>query len=306
VSQSPLHERVLRAAERSDLLDKGAKRVQHAVKLATKSTWLVDRLSGRDIGHPAHPALVQIPIGCWTSAVLLDLVGVAGYSNFGGHKRAQQLLLATGVATALPAASSGLLEWVFTEGSEQRVGSVHALANTAATLLFGISWAERVRGGSGRATAIAGTLVLGVGAWLGGHLSFRRGVGFSTTAFQSGPTEWKTVATNEEVTVGALTKVVVDGTSVAITRIASHGITKHFDVVAFDARCTHRGGPLNEGAIEGDCVRCPWHSAQFNMRTGAVLHGPASVPQPTYEVRVHDEQVAIRSSELGQIRVDIP
>ena len=58
---------------------------------------------------------------------------------------------------------------------------------------------------------------------------------------------------------------------------------------ATEARCTHRGGPLNEGKLDGSTVTCPWHGAQFNVCTGAVLRGPATEPVKTYRVTVEGE-----------------
>jgi uncharacterized protein YbjT (DUF2867 family)/nitrite reductase/ring-hydroxylating ferredoxin subunit len=65
---------------------------------------------------------------------------------------------------------------------------------------------------------------------------------------------------------------------------------------ATQARCTHRQGPLSEGAIDGSTVTCPLHGAQFNVWTGAVLRGPAKDPLKTYAVTV--------AGEVG--RVDVP
>ena len=44
---------------------------------------------------------------------------------------------------------------------------------------------------------------------------------------------------------------------------------------ATQAACTHRGGPLNEGGLDGSTVTCPWHGSQFDVCTGAVVRGPA-------------------------------
>jgi len=58
---------------------------------------------------------------------------------------------------------------------------------------------------------------------------------------------------------------------------------------ATQAKCTHRGGPLNEGKLDGSTVTCPWHGSQYNVCTGAVLRGPAAEPVKTYRVFVEGE-----------------
>ena len=58
---------------------------------------------------------------------------------------------------------------------------------------------------------------------------------------------------------------------------------------ATQAACTHQGGPLSEGKLEGSTVTCPWHGAQFNVCNGAVLRGPATEPVKTYRVIVEGE-----------------
>jgi nitrite reductase/ring-hydroxylating ferredoxin subunit len=55
---------------------------------------------------------------------------------------------------------------------------------------------------------------------------------------------------------------------------------------ATQSKCTHRGGPLSEGKLDGSTVTCPWHGAQFNVCSGAVLRGPATEPIKTYRVIV--------------------
>jgi nitrite reductase/ring-hydroxylating ferredoxin subunit len=58
---------------------------------------------------------------------------------------------------------------------------------------------------------------------------------------------------------------------------------------ATQAKCTHRGGPLNEGKLDGSTVTCPWHGSQFNVCSGAVLRGPATEPVKAYRVIVEGE-----------------
>ena len=55
---------------------------------------------------------------------------------------------------------------------------------------------------------------------------------------------------------------------------------------AIQSRCPHRGGPLDEGQLEGTILTCPWHGAQFDVCTGALLRGPAETPLETYRVTV--------------------
>ncbi len=61
--------------------------------------------------------------------------------------------------------------------------------------------------------------------------------------------------------------------------------------------CTHRGGPLCEGALWGDTVICPWHGSEFNVRTGQVVGGPAERPIQTYPVEVKDGVIVIEGRE---------
>jgi nitrite reductase/ring-hydroxylating ferredoxin subunit len=55
---------------------------------------------------------------------------------------------------------------------------------------------------------------------------------------------------------------------------------------ATQARCPHKRGPLYEGTLEGSTLTCPWHGAQFDVCTGAVLRGPATLPLETYQIRI--------------------
>ena len=79
--------------------------------------------------------------------------------------------------------------------------------------------------------------------------------------------------------------------------------------VAFDDRCTHKGGPLSDGTLACGRVQCPWHGSQFDVRDGSVQHGPAEENIATYEVDVKAGRVLLsglgleaRDSSLGRSR----
>jgi 3-phenylpropionate/trans-cinnamate dioxygenase ferredoxin subunit len=65
---------------------------------------------------------------------------------------------------------------------------------------------------------------------------------------------------------------------------------------ALDDVCTHDGGPIAEGDLEGDIIECPRHGAKFNVKTGAVISLPAISPVPTYAVRVQGDEIQVEWS----------
>ena len=127
-----------------------------------------DVLRGRWLGHPLHPMLTDLPIGFWTNASLLDLVG--GRSS----RRVATTLLAAGNLAALPTAAAGLADWLEADRATRRVGVVHAGANAAGLALYSLSLAARLRGRHGRGVvlALAGMGAATVGGYLGGHMAF--------------------------------------------------------------------------------------------------------------------------------------
>src|SRR5699024_12483460 len=70
-----------------------------------------------------------------------------------------------------------------------------------------------------------------------------------------------------------------------------------FAVHALGAVCPHLGGPLDEGELTDGCLVCPLHGSEFDVTTGAVVRGPATVPQPRYEARIEDGRVQVRARE---------
>lgn len=275
------------ALERAEALDGAADRVQRAVQPLLSPGPVKDVLSGTWLGHPVHPLLIVLPIGTWVSAALLDLLG--GRAG----RAAADRLVAAGVVSTLPAAATGLSDWLDTQDAERRVGLVHATGNTVALGLQLASLRARRRGrrGTGVALSLAANALVGITGYLGGHLSYSQGVGVDTTAFRTGPEEWTAVADAADLLPGRPTAVSAGAATILLVR------TEAGEVSALDDRCTHRGGPLHEGTVEGDCVQCPWHGSVFRLDDGSVQAGPASVPQPAYETRVVDGRVEVRRTE---------
>jgi nitrite reductase/ring-hydroxylating ferredoxin subunit len=58
--------------------------------------------------------------------------------------------------------------------------------------------------------------------------------------------------------------------------------------------CTHMGGPLADGKLEGYEIQCPWHGSKFDVRTGEPTKPPARRAVPTYEVRIEDDNILVR------------
>jgi 3-phenylpropionate/trans-cinnamate dioxygenase ferredoxin component len=95
-----------------------------------------------------------------------------------------------------------------------------------------------------------------------------------------------TVARVGEIPPGSVKVVRVEDQSVAVFNVAG-------DYFALEDVCTHDGGPLAEGVLDGDVIECPRHGARFNVRTGAVKALPATAPVPTYSVRVQGDEIQV-------------
>ncbi|UQA62809.1 DUF2231 domain-containing protein [Polyangium aurulentum] len=133
-------------------------------------------LDGSWLGHPLHPAIIPIPIGAWTTGLVLDIAGIFGVP---GISRAADIAHGVGLATAVAAASTGLAEWSSLDGSPRRVAFAHASSNLIAAALFGGSLLMRMveLRASGIALSVLAFGVVGLGAWIGGELSYHYGVG---------------------------------------------------------------------------------------------------------------------------------
>jgi len=169
-----------RTIENARPLDPAVRLAQPLVDALLADRFRADALQGKWLGHAVHPLLVMLPIGSWTSATVLDLLGGRG------SRDAAQRLVATGVLAAGPAAITGWAEWGGRlDQRDKRVGVVHAASNVAALGLFAASWKARRRGQHlrGAGLGLVGHAAVGVGGFLGGHLTEARKVSSRHPAF---------------------------------------------------------------------------------------------------------------------------
>lgn len=264
--------------EAAEAIDQLADPVHQAVTRLLPQGGMKDALHGVWLGHPLHPLLTDLPIGFWTSAFMLDILG-------GRRSRpAAEALVGLGVASAVPTAVAGLADWSELNAPERRSGAVHAVANIAATTLYVLSFLARRRGKHGRGVAlgVAGATAATVGGFLGGHLTFRRAAGVNQAASVSTDTAWADITIDGTITSNAPTLAHLGDTPLAAAAVEGTP-TALFD------RCSHLGGPLHEGDVVDGCLRCPWHGSMFRATNGTVVRGPATAPQPAFELRVDAE-----------------
>jgi nitrite reductase/ring-hydroxylating ferredoxin subunit len=278
----PLVERI----ESLSALDTPAQAIGKRVRGALDRGTLKDALSGTWLGHALHPMLTDVVIGSFLSASLLDLLG--GDENKGASER----LIAVGIAAYGPTALTGVNDWADAEPADdgvRRAGLVHAAVNSAALSLYAASLVARRRGSrrKGAMLGAVGAAVLGAGGYIGGHLTLAKGVGPDQTVYDPGPRDWTPAAESSALTEGQPTRVVVDDTPVLLVRFGAR-------VLAIHDRCSHRGCSLSDGDLEGEQIVCACHGSSFDLGDGSVHRGPATAPQPAFEVRDQDGLIAIR------------
>jgi nitrite reductase/ring-hydroxylating ferredoxin subunit/uncharacterized membrane protein len=217
--------------------------------------------------------------------MVLDLVGGRRWRD------AADALITLGLLAAIPTAAAGATDRSATHGDKQRVGVVHAASNVIGLSLFASSLYARRHDARvpGVLLGVAGLTTLSVGAYLGGYLTFSRGVGVNHAFDEEVPSDWTRVVDDAALEAGRLTGAAADAATVVLYR-------SNDQIYAIGGRCSHAGGPLAEGTLdETNCsVKCPCHGSVFCLTDGSVVHGPASVPRVVYDVRVHDGRVEVR------------
>ena len=247
-------------------------------------------LHGTWIGHPLHAILTDIPLGAWTLAIAFDALD--SMSERRRYTAVADTSVAFGLVGAVGAAATGLTDWQDIDPPARRIGLVHGLLNVVSVTLFGSSLWMRRRGKrtTGRGLAALGYAVSIAAAQLGGNLVYEQRIGVDHAEPERLPAEFTPVLSESALVQGKPVRAEHEGTSVLLVRRGSQ-------IFALADVCSHLGGPLSEGKLDGDIIECPWHGSRFSIRDGHVVDGPAVHPQPCLEARIQSGQIEVRKSD---------
>jgi nitrite reductase/ring-hydroxylating ferredoxin subunit/uncharacterized membrane protein len=241
-------------------------------------------IQGEQFKIPSHVALVHYPIALFTLSFLFDIADLA-------------------------IGSSG---WLFNadiraDHPAKRTATTHMILNLTAVGIFIIDFLLRLNG-TGTAPvgvfpfilSLVGLGILLVSGFLGGRLVYYNGIGVGryrrktetpVRTIEVPPSgEFTPVAPENALDDGETLRVEVNGEVMTIAKLQG-------EYFAFNEFCTHRFGPLSEGAFSDHQVECPWHRSCFDVRTGKVVMGPAKIDLKTYEVEARDGQIFVRVPE---------
>jgi nitrite reductase/ring-hydroxylating ferredoxin subunit/uncharacterized membrane protein len=253
-------------------------------------------------GHPLHPMLIPFPFAFLSGAFAADIVGTL--LDLPGLWVTAWYLSIAGVAMGLLAAVPGVIDYLYTvppNSSGKQRATRHGLVNVLAVALFALAWF--IRGAPEVPPDSALLLIEGIavvllmmGGWMGGTLVYRNQIGVDHRYADAG--KWKeasvperpgkpvTVASTDELQVDQMKLLRIEGRRIVLARTED-------GYVAFDDRCTHKGGSLAGGSMSCGTVQCPWHGSQFDVLSGEVRAGPAEEPIKTYRVQEQDGDVRL-------------
>jgi nitrite reductase/ring-hydroxylating ferredoxin subunit/uncharacterized membrane protein len=250
---------------------------------------LQDFLNGSWLGHSLHPVVVDVVVGGSTVAVLLQVLAWFGVADL--RVALLWVLALTGLA-ALSAIVTGLTDFKDTAtGDERAIVGLHGLTNIVATVIFIAAFLVLLSGGDAAAgwLIVIGYLILSTGAFIGGHVVFKYGYMVNHNAFAGGKKakEFTAVLPAADLPEATPTKAMLGTTGLVLVRRG--------DLVwALKETCSHAGGPLAQGTLEGYTIVCPWHASAFRLSDGAVRHGPSTTRQVAYQARISGDQVEVQ------------
>ncbi len=99
--------------------------------------------------------------------------------------------------------------------------------------------------------------------------------------------EYERVAESAEIPMGTIKIFKLEGREIMVANVEG-------SFYALPNKCTHLGGPVGRGRLTGSVVQCPWHGSKFDVRTGAVVQGPAARPEPVIELKLEGTTIWAR------------
>jgi len=252
-------------------------------------------------GHPIHPMLITLPVAFFSATLFFDILGMV-YDKDSFRQTASYLEI-SGVISALAAAVPGIIDYIYTvppQSTAKKRAAKHGLLNITQVIIFFSAWLLRRDADISSFYVIGlealGLVILSMAAWLGGTLVFRNQIGVDPRYANAG--KWKEeylpassgpvqVTTYDELKVNQMKLIHLNGKRIVIGRTEN-------SCVAFEDRCTHRGGSLAGGAMICGTVQCPWHGSQFNVTTGEVKAGPAKEKINTWPLTESDGKIFLQ------------
>jgi nitrite reductase/ring-hydroxylating ferredoxin subunit/uncharacterized membrane protein len=249
--------------------------------------------------------LVAFPIGLFVTSFIFDLLGVGlGYTPLFA---AAWYCIVAGLIGGVLAAVAGAVDFftvVPPNSSAKGRGYRHAIMNAVVLALFIAEAAHRETASPADRTSLVlsaiAVVLLGVSGWLGGTLVYRNQIAVDHRYANGG--KWKEVELGRwdqpvchesDLREGQMLLAHIERSRVVVARCSDSWM-------AFSDRCTHKGGPLADGALVGCTVQCPWHGAQFDVLTGKVVNGPAEDGINTYQVAIHEGAVYVSPRRFGE------
>jgi uncharacterized membrane protein/nitrite reductase/ring-hydroxylating ferredoxin subunit len=253
-------------------------------------------------GHPMHPILVTFPIAFFIGTFLADVILFITHKSFFGEMA--KYLETAGIVSALLAAIPGIIDYYFTippESSAKKRGTQHGLLNITMVLIFTFALLMR------RDPQVSiflilllegvGVIILTISGWLGGTLVVRNQIGIDHRYANAGKWNEETIdltSSNlielkdlEKLKINQMKLIHVGDMRIVIARTET-------EYVAFNDRCTHRGGSLADGVMICGTVQCPWHGSQFKVVNGEVCAGPATEKIKTYKIETTNNKSYIQ------------
>ena len=236
-----------------------------------------DFLNGTWLGHPAHGAITDIPIGVLTVSLLLDILG---------QPAAADIALVLGILAMLGAAVTGAADYTTTDGSARVRATVHSTVMVVALVVYVVSMLLRWGGSHGAlpiALSVIGYALLTLGAFVGGDVVYVLGNMVSRHAFRGAGAKWIRLEVDGGVEPDALPEATPTKAKLGINTLVL--VRDGSAVYALHDTCAHAGGPLSGGKVVDGCIECPWHASRFRLSDGHLKNGPTVYDQPVYEVR---------------------